>query len=71
MGYTTEYAIEDFEEFYTFNGYEVQREGDILEVTDPAPKKLSAEVYDEADRTRPEVLTFTIKVSGGVVTFSA
>lgn len=70
MGYTTEYAIEDFEEFYTFNGYEVQREGDILEVTDPAPKKLSAEVYDEADRTRPEVLTFTIKVSGGVVTFS-
>lgn len=70
IGYPTKYSIEDFKEFYEFNGYEVVTEGDTLTIADPAPRKLSEEVYADSDKVRPYSLEFTLTFTPGSVTFN-
>lgn len=70
IGYPTKYSIEDFKEFYEFNGYEVVTEGNTLTITDPAPRKLSEEVYADSDKVRPYSLEFTLTFTPGSVTFN-
>ena len=69
IGYPTRYSAEDFKEFYELNGYEVVPEGNTLTITDPAPRKLSEEVYADSDKVRPYSLEFTLTFTPGSVTF--
>ena len=69
VSYPAEGDIEEWAEFYRFNGYTAEVNGDILAVTDPDPSTLSAAVYGERNLTRPDKIEFTVTFERGSVVF--
>ena len=69
VSYSAEGDIEEWAEFYRFNGYTTEINGNILAVTDPDPGTLSAAVYGERNLTRPDKIEFTVTFGRGSVVF--